>query len=363
MYIKYGGDKPVVSTSPICLDLEIETEEQLTPRFDATNLKLPSSVRYIEYGRSNSLYTAPHIDFALSESCVAKPLAQVNQEHPDNEESKSVSEISMTRSTTVTTNDSENSHNNTLNKLRSGRVGFDNPGLYCYMNTGLQLLFTIPDFQSVFLKYTVNFPDRILTNIFSEISRKIFLGKSKKIRPRALWDFLNRYFSPLKMHDLPEFLRFIINKLEPEVPEINQIFQGIFCSKITCLRCQNLSVKFEPFIDLQLELSSNLDKSFSLFTKEEGLTPNYLCPNCKQKTEASKQIMISKAPNYLLIQIKRFRQIPYPHKVSSLIRYKKKMDISNYSDEKCEYELLGVSVHTGSIDNGHYLAYCKRGHS
>jgi len=379
---KYGAESPIISASPIYLEPnseEIEPEDSLTPRFDATNLKLPSSLRS-EHFRSNSCIEGnPKNSFFEAELLEANPLfsirkdsfeipsveGDINTPLTEAEEIEIKSNIeSATRSTANTMNESELSFLcSGPFKVKSGRVGLENPGLFCYMNAGLQLLFTIPEVKESLLQQNIDFQEKNLLKIMSELAKQIFIGKSKKIRPESFWDYISTYYPLSRQHDLPEFLRFIINKLEQELPVITQIFNGNTCSKITCNNCFQVSKKYERFVDLQLELSSSVEKSFLLFTKEERLTANYDCDVCNEKSEVSKQFKISKAPSYLLIQVKRFRQMPYPHKVSTSCRYKKRMSLENFAVEKSEYELLGVAVHNGSIDNGHYLSYCKRGHS
>ncbi|CAG9332557.1 unnamed protein product [Blepharisma stoltei] len=367
---KYGAEAPVISNSPIYLETkpeEIEPDEPATPRFDATNLKLPTSVRDSEHPKSERNSSEGATLLTTRKETLEVPIIEGDTSSPATEadelEVKSSNE-SITRSTSNTVNDSEFSFQSSSSlKVRSGRVGLENPGLFCYMNSGLQLLFSIPELKESLLQLNTEFSENNVASILGDICKQIFLGKAKKVRPEALWKYISAYFPLSRQHDLPEFLRFIVNKLETEPPIIPQIFNGLTCSKITCNNCFQVSRKYEPFIDLQFELSSSIEKSFILFTKEERLTANYDCEACNEKSEVSKQFKISKPPSYLLIQVKRFRQIPYPHKVSSTCKYKKRMSIEEFSLEKAEYELLGVAVHNGSIDNGHYLAYCKRGHS
>ena len=162
---------------------------------------------------------------------------------------------------------------------------------------------------------------------------------------------------------MPEVIRFLINQIETELGEENlikkNVLNGVLLSNLVCSQCMSSSKKYEPFIDLQIELSDSIEKSIGLFTQDELLSTEHYCLNCKNNTQAIKSLSIACPPNYLILQVKRFRQQPNPHKLSGFTRYKRRMNLRN-EDKIYSYELVAVGVHIGSINSGHYIAYGKR---
>lgn len=97
------------------------------------------------------------------------------------------------------------------------------------------------------------------------------------------------------------------------------------------------------------------------------------CPNCKKQRDAIKKLDISRLPEILVVHFKRF----YADSESmSHNTYKKKQNFVNFplnelnmSDfiTKSErnqsrgrvYNLYAVSNHYGSMESGHYTAFCK----
>eukprot|EP00483_Globobulimina_turgida_P011727 UN11749 len=90
-----------------------------------------------------------------------------------------------------------------------------------------------------------------------------------------------------------------------------------------------------------------------------------------KRHNATKQMLIHKAPQALALHLKRFEQQGYRlSKVSKKIRFPLHLDVTPYltpeckekhtfnSGEgiKCIYQLYGISVHPGSMGGGHYFA-------
>lgn len=99
------------------------------------------------------------------------------------------------------------------------------------------------------------------------------------------------------------------------------------------------------------------------------------CPQCKSNQDAIKKLDISRLPSVLIVHFKRF--YADPDAISTV--YKKKqnyvqfplveLDMSQHvaPSEKVRnqklkyrrYQLYGVSNHYGSMESGHYTAFCR----
>ena len=115
-----------------------------------------------------------------------------------------------------------------------------------------------------------------------------------------------------------------------------------------------------------LQLKSTIDLNYCLesMQKKEDMGKDSLvdCSKCEKKTEREICYIIEKAPELLLIQLKRFKtQIDY--KTEKIEKKKNRLMVELHEFIKIkdqEYELFGVVNHFGELDSGHYTAYVKR---
>lgn len=118
----------------------------------------------------------------------------------------------------------------------------------------------------------------------------------------------------------------------------------------------------------------NVYDCLNLFRTEERLEKDnaWYCSQCKKHQEAFKKMDIYRAPNYLIIQFKRFKirsntavvamfankkndcLIDYPIEGLDLTQY-----ITGEDNKNLMYDLVGISQHFGSMSSGHYTALCK----
>lgn len=91
--------------------------------------------------------------------------------------------------------------------------------------------------------------------------------------------------------------------------------------------------------------------------------------NLKVKRNATKRVLINKAPPILTIHLKRFSQDARGRlsKLNGHVNFKETMDLRLYVDPRCEdrdnciYHLMGVVEHSGTMRGGHYIAYVRGG--
>ncbi|XP_062978176.1 ubiquitin carboxyl-terminal hydrolase 19 isoform X2 [Elgaria multicarinata webbii] len=113
-----------------------------------------------------------------------------------------------------------------------------------------------------------------------------------------------------------------------------------------------------------------LEQCLNLFTKPEVLAPEeaWYCPKCKQHREASKQLMLWRLPNVLIIQLKRFsfRSFIWRDKINDMVDFPvRSLDLSKFcigqKDEQQVpmYDLYAVINHYGGMIGGHYTAYAR----
>ncbi|XP_028760870.1 ubiquitin carboxyl-terminal hydrolase 23 [Neltuma alba] len=150
---------------------------------------------------------------------------------------------------------------------------------------------------------------------------------------------------------------------------VHKIFGGRLRSQVKCHQCLNCSNKFDPFLDLSLEIfkADSLQKALSNFTAAEWLDGGerqYQCQRCKQKVKALKQLTIHKAPYVLTIHLKRFYAHDPGQKIKKRVQFGCALDlkpfVSGSYDGDLTYSLYGVLVHSGSsTHSGHYYCYVR----
>ncbi|CAK6445054.1 unnamed protein product [Pipistrellus nathusii] len=132
-----------------------------------------------------------------------------------------------------------------------------------------------------------------------------------------------------------------------------------------------------------------LSQCFQLYTKEERLAPDdaWRCPHCKQLQQGSITLSLWTLPDVLIVHLKRFRQegdrrvklqnmVKFPLTGLDMTPHVVKRSQSSWSlpshwspwrrpyglgrdPEDYVYDLYAVCNHHGTMQGGHYTAYCK----
>jgi ubiquitin carboxyl-terminal hydrolase 8 len=175
-----------------------------------------------------------------------------------------------------------------------------------------------------------------------------------------------------KMNIVMSSLYFRKNYLKDNHSVINDIFSGIYITKIKCTKCLNTFVQFEHNTVLALEVpklswgeSCDFEKCLDdYFVKVDELNGcnKYSCGYCNEHTEAAKQTEFWRSPKRMIVHLKRFifpgnkinTTIKFPIENLNMEKY-----FNEYADQKCSYDLYGVIMHHGRMEFGHYVAFTR----
>ena len=122
-----------------------------------------------------------------------------------------------------------------------------------------------------------------------------------------------------------------------------------FKDNLSCIKIENTFITFD------------LMNLFYNFIQKEKLSEenNWICPKCKKNKSSEKKIDIFNCSEILIIQLKR-------NNVSNLVKFPiENLNIGEYiqykenKQENYLYDLFAVANHKGTLDKGHYYAYCK----
>lgn len=148
---------------------------------------------------------------------------------------------------------------------------------------------------------------------------------------------------------------------------VEERIQGYYRASIKCNYedCDNVSEKFEPFLNLQLPIDgmNTLEECISDYIKPIQLDGDnqWLCDKCNRKSQAIKKLSIWKTGKYIIILLKRYLniQISTIKDGRSIISPVELLDLSPYIEDNTHtenlYSLCSVTFHSGNLNKGHYL--------
>lgn len=101
------------------------------------------------------------------------------------------------------------------------------------------------------------------------------------------------------------------------------------------MQCSYCSNKFDPFLDLSLDIleAHSLRKALAHFTAGElldGGERQFQCPCCNEKVKAIKQLTIQKPPYVLNIHLKRFDSTIDGEKLTKKVEYGPTLNLNPY---------------------------------
>ncbi|XP_067118526.1 ubiquitin carboxyl-terminal hydrolase 8-like [Centruroides vittatus] len=292
-------------------------------------------------------------------------------------------------------------------------TGLRNLGNTCFMNAVIQCLsLTVPlslYFTRGTYKNDINRDNKSsggVTEEFAIVIRSLWAGVYKSIAPKDFKNTVSKYLSVCvgyEQQDSHEFLIVLLEKLHADLNKsitispkqrlnldnlsefeaqerfwenhtnmnksiISSLFEGLLQSELMCLNCSKTSNSYEVFSLLSLPIPSStkcyLKDCLEVFLKEEIMKGDaaWDCPKCAHKREAKKQMTICKVPKVLVIHLKRFSfDGIWREKLQTYVDFPVDLEIPSFTKNQkfTKYQLYGVLNHYGTLEGGHYTAYCK----
>lgn len=161
------------------------------------------------------------------------------------------------------------------------------------------------------------------------------------------------------------------NHLQTNFSIVGKCFDNLYFTELQCIRCKNINIIIEasPIIKLNI-IQQQKNKSLTLFDclntyiLPEEISAN--CSNCKKEQHLYKKINICKFSKILIINFNRFiiNGLKRSKNDSDVIVPFNNVDLTDYATntdsetrKKYVYNLKSFVVHTGDLNNGHYITY------
>ena len=278
--------------------------------------------------------------------------------------------------------DKKNYNPNLESKSTNSFLGINNLCSICYMISVIQQFFMIPLFKKIILTVETNKENE--DNILFQLQKMFYYlnySNRKYYSPESfVYSFKDSDGNPTSINiqcDAQEFLLRFIDQIENNLKNtnykylMNSIFEGETCQRLKCKNpnCENVNKKKENIYYLSLDIKNcnNLYDCLNKYISEENIE-DYICDKCKNKITHVKTILLENLPNILIIHLKRisFNYESFQNeKINSRIEFENKLNIKNYTidkndkskkDENYEYNLIGIIVHSGTAQFGHYYS-------
>ncbi|KAH8593345.1 hypothetical protein B0O99DRAFT_596566 [Bisporella sp. PMI_857] len=258
--------------------------------------------------------------------------------------------------------------------------GMSNPNILCYRNSLLQAVLHQPKLVNWFVQNhgpddcCVESGTRCLNCLVKRVIEEYWIGKDSEFS--KILSTLDTSFKKAGwvvggnngQGDPDELANWLFGVLRDELPttgrsSLDSLMYITTASVVTCAKCGHisrstdhkdrvLSIPIKPRIQ-KGAVSSYLTK-YMIETVED-----YKCESCSDKSDKTRRILISHAPDVLAVQLKRFEW--NGAKDSAMVGINLTLDLDLYSEAKATepqrmtYRLNSVVKHAGNSGFGHYI--------
>ncbi|KKK18163.1 hypothetical protein ARAM_004521 [Aspergillus rambellii] len=269
-----------------------------------------------------------------------------------------------------------------------GYAGLKNLSNTCYMNSLLSQLFMNVGFRDFMLR--LDLTDSTASQKLLDETKKVFghMQESwlKSVDPQAFVDTIRTYDNePVDVTiqmDVDEFYNLLFDRWEAQIsnPEDKKKFRSFYggqlVQQIKSKECPHISERLEPFSAIQCDIKGKADLEESLQAYVEGEIMQgdnkYSCTSCGRHVDAVKRACLKDVPDNLIFHLKRFdfdMVTMMRSKINDEFQFPDRIDmmpftVEHLSDQNCDnkddvFELVGVLVHSGTAESGHYYSYIR----
>ncbi|PTB67813.1 hypothetical protein BBK36DRAFT_1193875 [Trichoderma citrinoviride] len=270
-----------------------------------------------------------------------------------------------------------------------GYVGLQNLSNTCYLNSLLTQLFMNTRFRQFVLEFNIQDPSHSQQLLFHMQKLFGFMQESYRrcVDPTDLVSSIKTYEDAMidihNQMDVEEFYSLLFDRLESqsmtesERKKLRSIYGGQLVQQIKSKECEHVSERLEPFSAIQCDINGKktLQESLQAYVDGEVLEGDnkYKCSSCDQHVDAVKRTCLKDLPDNLIFHLKRFDfnvRTQQRCKVNDHFVFPPSIDMRPYTidylsdptkdtSSRDVFELVGVLVHSGTAESGHYYSYIR----
>ncbi|KAI0097657.1 hypothetical protein GGR51DRAFT_465287 [Nemania sp. FL0031] len=275
------------------------------------------------------------------------------------------------------------------NAIRSlcGYAGLRNLSNTCYLNSLFTQLFMNIGFRQFMLNARIDKHDA--QQLLSEtqiLFANLQDSRRRFIDPQACVEQITTYEElPVDIHnqmDVDEFFNLLFDRWEAQFTvdsdkkALRSVYGGQLVQQVKSKECQHISERIEPFSAIQCDIKGKvtLEESLQAYVDGEIMEGDnkYKCSTCDRHVDAVKRACLKDIPDNLIFHLKRFDfnlRLLQRSKINDYFAFPNKIDMQPYTVEhlsdpshKAEpdvFELVGVLVHSGTAETGHYYSFIR----
>ncbi|KAI1103786.1 hypothetical protein F4804DRAFT_309190 [Jackrogersella minutella] len=268
-----------------------------------------------------------------------------------------------------------------------GYSGLRNLSNTCYLNSLFTQLFMNIGFRRFMLERRVRNPlthpllhETQILFAFLQDSRRRFVEPQQCVGQIMTYDE-----APIDIHnqmDVDEFYSLLFDRweaqlsLESDKKSLRSIYGGELVQQVKSKECEHISERIEPFSAIQCDIKgkAGLEESLQAYVDGEIMEGDnkYKCSECDRHVDAVKRACLKDVPDNLIFHLKRFDfnlRTLTRSKINDYFPFPAKIDMQPYTIEHLSdpsrntepdmFELVGVLVHSGTAESGHYYSYIR----
>lgn len=269
-----------------------------------------------------------------------------------------------------------------------GYPGLRNLSNTCYMNSLFTQLFMNVDFRYFMLN--TNVADGVSSQKLLHETQNLFgfmqNSMLKSIDSQGIADAIVTYENtPVDVSiqmDVDEFYNLLFDRWESQIltdadkKTFRQFYGGQIVQQIKSQECSHISERLEPFSAIQCDIvgKTTLAESLNAYVKGEFMKGDnkYSCTSCGSYVDAVKRACLKDTPDNLIFHLKRFDydlMTGMRSKINDRFEFPGEIDMAPYNIDALGdsgapsspdiFELVGILVHSGTAESGHYYSYIR----
>jgi ubiquitin carboxyl-terminal hydrolase 34 len=273
-----------------------------------------------------------------------------------------------------------------------GYVGLKNLSNTCYFNSLFTQLFMNVEFRRFMFSAIIRhdgYSQQLLLQ-----TQKLFAGMQQSIRRfmdpsdcvAAIKNYEDGQIDIHNQMDVDEFYNLLFDRWEGQLNgaeakrRFRSFYGGQLVQQVASKECDHISERLEPFSAIQCDIKgkASLEESLQAYVDGEIMEGDnkYKCSTCDRHVDAVKRACLKDIPDHLIFHLKRFDfnlRTLQRSKINDHFAFPSKLDMRPYTidaltnpsppmdEAEAEdiFELVGVLVHSGTAESGHYYSYVR----